>query len=90
MLQVLVFMAKALKFHFRLTELISQLALPCITKKSNELMAYTYNDHLFGLKTTGLRFFFNILSRGRPDMACFLFTRAIVKIIQLRFLIVTF
>ena len=47
------------------------------TKKANELMAHTYS-HLFGLPTTGLRFFTVYGPWGRPDMALFLFTRAIL------------
>ena len=47
------------------------------TKKANELMAHTYS-HLFGLATTGLRFFTVYGPWGRPDMALFLFTRAIL------------
>ncbi|MBN1952645.1 MAG: NAD-dependent epimerase [Bacteroidales bacterium] len=48
------------------------------TKKSNELMAHTYSN-LFGLPTTGLRFFTVYGPWGRPDMALFLFTQAIIK-----------
>ncbi|MCU0620334.1 MAG: NAD-dependent epimerase [Gemmatimonadales bacterium] len=48
------------------------------TKKANELMAHTYS-HLFGLPTTGLRFFTVYGPWGRPDMAMFLFTRAILE-----------
>ena len=48
------------------------------TKKSNELMAHTYS-HLYGLATTGLRFFTVYGPWGRPDMALFLFTRAILS-----------
>ena len=47
------------------------------TKKANELMAHTYS-HLFGLPTTGLRFFTVYGPWGRPDMALFLFTRKIL------------
>ena len=47
------------------------------SKKSNELMAHTYS-HLFGFKTTGLRFFTVYGPWGRPDMAMFLFTKAIL------------
>lgn len=47
------------------------------TKKSNELMAHSYS-HLFGLPTTGLRFFTVYGPWGRPDMALFLFTSAIL------------
>lgn len=48
------------------------------TKKSNELMAHTYS-HLFNLPTTGLRFFTVYGPWGRPDMAPFLFTKAIMN-----------
>jgi UDP-glucuronate 4-epimerase len=48
------------------------------TKKANELMAHSYS-HLFGLPTTGLRFFTAYGPWGRPDMAYFLFTRAILE-----------
>ena len=48
------------------------------TKKSNELMAHSYS-HLFGLPTTGLRFFTVYGPWGRPDMAFFLFTEAILR-----------
>lgn len=47
------------------------------TKKANELMAHTYS-HLFGMPTTGLRFFTVYGPWGRPDMALFLFTRKIL------------
>jgi UDP-glucuronate 4-epimerase len=47
------------------------------TKKANELMAHTYS-HLFGFPTTGLRFFTVYGPWGRPDMALFIFTRAIL------------
>jgi UDP-glucuronate 4-epimerase len=47
------------------------------TKKANELMAHTYSS-LFGLPTTGLRFFTVYGPWGRPDMALFLFTRKIL------------
>jgi UDP-glucuronate 4-epimerase len=52
-------------------------SLYAATKKSNELMAHTYS-HLFGLPTTGLRFFTVYGPWGRPDMALFLFTRKIL------------
>ena len=48
------------------------------TKKANELMAHTYS-HLYGLPTTGLRFFTVYGPWGRPDMALFLFAKAILK-----------
>lgn len=53
-------------------------SLYAATKKANELMAHTYS-HLFSLPTTGLRFFTVYGPWGRPDMALFLFTRAILK-----------
>ncbi len=52
-------------------------SLYAATKKANELMAHTYS-HLLGLPTTGLRFFTVYGPWGRPDMALFLFTRAIL------------
>lgn len=54
------------------------ISLYAATKKANELMAHTYS-HLFGLPTSGLRFFTVYGPWGRPDMALFLFTRAIVE-----------
>lgn len=54
------------------------ISLYAATKKSNELMAHTYS-HLFGIPTTGLRFFTVYGSWGRPDMALFLFTKAIIE-----------
>ena len=54
------------------------ISLYAATKKSNELMAHTYS-HLFKIPTTGLRFFTVYGPWGRPDMAMFLFTDAIVK-----------
>lgn len=53
------------------------LSLYAATKKANELMAHTYS-HLYGLPTTGLRFFTVYGPWGRPDMALFLFTRNIL------------
>ncbi|MBS3757666.1 MAG: NAD-dependent epimerase [Desulfobacterales bacterium] len=53
-------------------------SLYAATKKSNELLAHTYS-HLFGLPTTGLRFFTVYGPWGRPDMALFLFTKAILS-----------
>lgn len=53
-------------------------SLYAATKKSNELMAHTYS-HLFDLPTTGLRFFTVYGPWGRPDMALFLFTEAILQ-----------
>ena len=52
------------------------ISLYAASKKSNELMAFTYN-HLFGIKSSGLRFFTVYGPMGRPDMALFLFTKAI-------------
>lgn len=53
-------------------------SLYAATKKANELMAHTYS-HLFNLPTTGLRFFTVYGPWGRPDMAMFLFTKAILQ-----------
>ncbi len=54
------------------------LSLYAATKKANELMAHSY-AHLYGLPCTGLRFFTVYGPWGRPDMALFLFTRAILE-----------
>ncbi len=54
------------------------ISLYAATKKSNELMAHTYS-HLFDMSTTGLRFFTVYGPWGRPDMALFLFTKAITE-----------
>lgn len=54
------------------------ISLYAATKKANELMSHTYS-HLYGLPTTGLRFFTVYGPWGRPDMALFKFTRAIVE-----------
>lgn len=54
------------------------ISLYAATKKSNELMAHAYS-HLYGLPTTGLRFFTVYGPWGRPDMAAFLFTEAILE-----------
>lgn len=53
-------------------------SLYAATKKSNELMAHTYS-HLYNIPTTGLRFFTVYGPYGRPDMALFLFTKAILE-----------
>jgi UDP-glucuronate 4-epimerase len=54
------------------------LSLYAASKKANELFAHTYS-HLFGLPTTGLRFFTVYGPWGRPDMALFLFTKNIME-----------
>ena len=54
------------------------LSLYAASKKANELMAHTYS-HLYGLPTTGLRFFTVYGPWGRPDMALFMFTKAILE-----------
>ena len=67
------------KIPFSVSDRVDKpISLYAATKKSNELMAYTYS-HLFGLKTTGLRFFTVYGPWGRPDMAYFLFTKAIIE-----------
>lgn len=53
-------------------------SLYAATKKSNELMAYSYS-RLYGIKSTGLRFFTVYGPMGRPDMAAFLFANAIMN-----------
>lgn len=53
-------------------------SLYAASKKANELMAHTYS-HLFGIPTTGLRFFTVYGPWGRPDMALFIFTKAILE-----------
>jgi UDP-glucuronate 4-epimerase len=53
-------------------------SLYAATKKANELMAHTYS-HLYGMSCTGLRFFTVYGPWGRPDMALFLFTKAILE-----------
>lgn len=55
-----------------------QASLYGVTKKTNELMAYTYH-HLYGISVTGLRFFTVYGPWGRPDMAYFSFTKAILE-----------
>jgi UDP-glucuronate 4-epimerase len=54
------------------------ISLYAATKKANELMAHTYS-HLYGIPTTGLRFFTVYGPWGRPDMATFSFTKAILE-----------
>lgn len=54
------------------------ISLYAATKKSNELMAHTYS-YLYNIPTTGLRFFTVYGPWGRPDMALFLFTKAILE-----------
>ena len=53
-------------------------SLYAASKKANELMAHSYS-HLYGIPTTGLRFFTVYGPWGRPDMALFLFTKSILK-----------
>jgi UDP-glucuronate 4-epimerase len=53
-------------------------SLYAASKKSNELMAHTYS-HLFDIPTTGLRFFTVYGPWGRPDMALFIFTKAMIE-----------
>ncbi|TYA52223.1 NAD-dependent epimerase [Formosa maritima] len=67
------------KIPFSVTDNVDHpISLYAATKKSNELMAYTYS-HLYNIPTTGLRFFTVYGPWGRPDMALFLFTKAIDK-----------
>ncbi|MFT5248473.1 MAG: UDP-glucuronate 4-epimerase [bacterium] len=67
------------KVPFETTDNVDHpISLYAATKKSNELMAHTYG-HLYGFKTTGLRFFTVYGPWGRPDMAYYLFAEAILK-----------
>ena len=67
------------KIPFETTDNVDHpISLYAATKKSNELMAHTYS-HLYGFPSTGLRFFTVYGPWGRPDMALFLFTDAIVN-----------
>lgn len=67
------------KIPFETTDKVDHpVSLYAATKKSNELMAHTYT-HLYGFPTTGLRFFTVYGPWGRPDMAMFLFTDAILN-----------
>lgn len=64
---------------FRVSDRVDHpVSLYAATKKANELMAHTYS-HLYGLPTTGLRFFTVYGPWGRPDMALWLFTEAILN-----------
>ncbi|MEO0902173.1 MAG: NAD-dependent epimerase/dehydratase family protein [Bacteroidota bacterium] len=64
---------------FKITDSVDHpISIYAATKKSNELMAHTYS-HLYNLPTTGLRFFTVYGPWGRPDMAMFLFTKAILN-----------
>jgi UDP-glucuronate 4-epimerase len=64
---------------FKTTDMTdSPISLYAATKKSNELMAHTYS-HLYGIQTTGLRFFTVYGPWGRPDMAPMLFASAITE-----------
>lgn len=67
------------KMPFSVNDFVdSPISLYAATKKANELMAHTYS-HLYRLKTTGLRFFTVYGPWGRPDMALFKFTKAILN-----------
>jgi UDP-glucuronate 4-epimerase len=67
------------KIPFSVEDRVDQpMSLYAATKRSTELMAYSYS-HLFGLPITGLRFFTVYGPWGRPDMAYFLFTKAILQ-----------
>jgi len=67
------------KVPFTETDAVEQpISLYAATKRANELMAYTYN-HLYNIPVTGLRFFSVYGAWGRPDMAYFKFTKAIIE-----------
>jgi len=66
------------KIPFSVEDRVNQpISLYAATKRANELMAYSYS-HLYGLHTTGLRYFTVYGPWGRPDMAMFIFTRKIL------------
>jgi UDP-glucuronate 4-epimerase len=67
------------RLPFRTSDIVDHpISLYAATKKANELMAHTY-AHLFGLPSTGLRFFTVYGPWGRPDMAMWLFLKAILS-----------
>ncbi|MFA6466935.1 MAG: NAD-dependent epimerase/dehydratase family protein, partial [Patescibacteria group bacterium] len=67
------------KIPFSVKDNVDQpISLYAATKKANELIAHSYH-HLFGMNCTGLRFFTVYGPYGRPDMALFLFTKAILE-----------
>jgi len=67
------------KIPFSEVDAVNQpVSLYAVTKRSNELMAHTYS-HLYNIPTTGLRFFTVYGPWGRPDMAPFIFTKAILE-----------
>jgi UDP-glucuronate 4-epimerase len=67
------------KLPFSTSDVVDNpISLYAASKKSNELMAHTYS-HLFGISTTGLRFFTVYGPWGRPDMALFLFTKSALE-----------
>lgn len=67
------------KMPFKTSDRVDNpVSLYAASKKSNELMAHTYS-HLFNIPTTGLRFFTVYGPWGRPDMALFLFTKAMIE-----------
>lgn len=67
------------KTHFSTDDFVDMpISLYAASKKANELIAHSYH-HLFGMNCTGLRFFTVYGPYGRPDMALFLFTKAILE-----------
>ncbi len=67
------------KIPFSTTDQVDRpISLYAATKKSNELMAYSYSQ-LYGMATTGLRFFTVYGPMGRPDMACYKFSLKMIK-----------
>ena len=67
------------KFPFSVSDNVDKpISIYAATKKSNELMAHSYS-HLYGLHTTGLRFFTVYGPWGRPDMAMYIFTEKIIN-----------
>ena len=78
MLVALAFMDKSKNSFLHEDNVDHPISLYAATKKSNELMAHVYS-HLYNFKTTGVRFFTVYGPWGRPDMAMFLFTDAIIN-----------
>ena len=75
------------KLNQEVDETDQPLSLYAATKKSNENIAHVYS-YIYGIKTTGLRFFTVYGPWGRPDMALFKFVQNIIKIKKLLFLMV--
>ena len=79
MLLVPQFMGAIKRFHSQRSDNVDKpISIYASSKKANELMAHSYN-HLFGLNSTGLRFFTVYGPWGRPDMAMYIFANKIIN-----------